>query len=443
MLRASALVLSLLFVPVPAGAQASVAGPCALGQGSALAEISCELTRGLGPRAEGALVAAVVPTTDPKVTVRPELATRLAALLAGAMGKGATAWPAAEGPGRVRSLAQGSRPLVVVTTRIAESRIEVSADAYVGREKLWRRIRRGSSGPMAHAFAARALDAETRTFLPAVPLVAREIVKARGGDADTVAIACGDMDGDGAPELALLGRRRVSLSRVRAGTLVTVAERALGELSPVAGKPLREPIAAAWIPSTGVLELGLTDRAFGLRLDARLQKIAALDSRVPWPGGGCAADSVLSVGPALERCLPTEAAPQSAGRTEPVDALAGARIVTRDGRLEVVRAGRALGTTKVVVTVGRRSEILEPAGAQLALGDLDGDGLSEIVSSLDTREPSTDAIVVHSLGTGHGLVKRFSVPVPSGVRALAVCPLRAAGMAPIAAMTGDGVWVIR
>jgi len=106
-------------------------------------------------------------------------------------------------------------------------------------------------------------------------------------------------------------------------------------------------------------------------------------------------------------------------------------------------ASCALGTSSVVVSSGARTETLDHAGAQLALGDLDGDGTAEIVTSLDTREPGTDAVVVRSLLPKRGVKERFRVPVPNGVRALSVCPLRAAGMAPIVVSTGDELWVIR
>jgi hypothetical protein len=82
-------------------------------------------------------------------------------------------------------------------------------------------------------------------------------------------------------------------------------------------------------------------------------------------------------------------------------------------------------------------------GAQLALGDLDGDGAVELVSSLDTRDPKLDAVVVRTLVPNQAAAERFRVPVPAGVRALGVCPQRAGAMSPLVVATGDGVWVIR
>jgi hypothetical protein len=376
--------------------------------------------------------------------VKPELGTRLAGLIAGAIGRGATAWPTADSAPRIRALARGSRPLVVVTTKVLDTRIEVTADAFVGRESLWRRVRRGGSPPLAHAFAMRPIDAETKSFLPLVPLVAKQVVKATGADADTVAVACGDLDGDASPELVIVGRRRVRVGRIRSARLVASAERQLSDIAPGAPSPLREPIAAAWLPSPGVVELGITDRAFAVRLSSRLETTAKLSTSVPWPGGGCAPSAELGVGARVVPCLPGEAPPSGPpGAAGTLDALAGARVVGRDGKVQVVRAERALGTDTVDDTTSGRSEIATGAGAQLAIGDLDGDGSAEVASSLSTRDARADAVVVRSLHPKRGLTERFRVAVPTGIRALAVCPLRASGMAPVVIATGDGVWVIR
>lgn len=412
------------------------------GRGSALTQVACELGRGLGEKVRGALVVGVAPVAEPPLAVKPELGAKAAALVAGALGEGATAWPQAETSTRARSLADGRRTLVVVSTRIVDAGVEASADAFIGRETLWRRVRKGRSGPIAHAFAARPLDAELRSFLPPVPLVAREVVKATGADADTVAVACGDLASDGAPELVLVGRRRIALGRIEDGKLRRLAERSVAELGPVAPSPLREPIATAWISAPGALDVGLTDRAAALRLNARLEKVATLGATLPWPGGGCAPLALLGVAGRVTACGAPLAADSVPG-TGPFDAVAGAEVVGATGQGRVVRAGRLLGTATATISDGSARVTVEPVGAQLALGDLDGDGTAELVSSLDTRDPKLDAVVVHSLGPNRTATERFRIPVPTGVRALGVCPPRAGSMSPIAVATGDGLWIIR
>jgi hypothetical protein len=440
---AVSLLSALLLFSTPAAAEPNPASrdACA-GRGSALSEVACELERGLGEKARGALVVGVTPVAEPPVAVRPELGAKVAALVAGALAHGATAFPQSESPARARSLADGTRTLVVVTTRIVDTGVEVSADAFVGRETLWRRVRKGRSGPMAHAFATRPLDAELRSYLPVVPLVAREVVRATGADPDTVAVACGDLGADGAQELVLVGRRRIVLARVEGGKLRRLAERALAELSPIAPAPLREPIATAWISSATTLDVGLTDRAFALRLDARLEKVAEFGGALPWPGAGCAPLADLGVSAQVSACglsLPAAEAP-AAG---PFDAVAGAIIVDKKGQRRLVRAGRLNGTSVASVSEGRLRPSVAGAGAQLAVADLDGDGTAELISSLDTRDPKLDAVVVHSLTSTQAATERLRLPVPSGVRALGVCPPRAGSMSPVVVATGDSVWIVR
>lgn len=441
-MRPAILLLSgVLLLSPGTAAEPDPRGACT-GQGSALSEVACELAKGLGDKARGALVVGVTPVAKPDVTVRPELGAKTAALVAGALAEGATAWPQTEPPARARSLADGARPLVVVTARIVDAGVEVSADAFVGRETLWRRVRKGRAGPLAHAFAARPLDAELRSYLPPVPLVAREVVKATGSDPDTVAVACGDLGADGAPELVLVGRRRIALGRIEGGKVRRLAERSLAELAPVAPAPLREPIATAWISSPATLDVGVTDRAAAQRLDARLAQASSLGATLPWPGGGCAPLAELGVSGRVAPCgltLPPGESPAPG----PFDAVAGAVLVGKDGRSRLVRAGRALGTSVATVSDGRLRATVEPVGAQLALGDLDGDGAAELVSSLDTRDPKLDAVVVRTVVPNQPAAERFRVAVPAGVRALGVCPQRAGAMSPLVVATGDGVWIIR
>jgi hypothetical protein len=438
---ALSLLPGVLLLSAGAAAEPDPRSACA-GRGSALTEVACELSQGLGERARGALVVGVIPTAEPPVLVRPELAGKAAALVAGALAQGATAWPRAEPAIRARSLADGARPLVVVSIRIVDAGVEVSADTFVGRETLWRRVRKGSSGPISHAFTARPLDAEVRSYLPPVPLVAREIVKATGAEPDTVAVACGDLGADGSPELVLVGRRKIALARIEAGKVRRLAERSVTELGPVAPAPLREPIATAWMSSSTTVDVGITDRAAALRLNARLEKVGALGATLPWPAAGCAPLAELGVSGRFGACglaLPRGDAP-AAG---PFDAVAGAVIVATDGRSRTLLAGRSLGTSTAVVSDGRLRASVGPVGAQLSLGDLDGDGRAELVSSLDTRDPKLDAVVVHSVVPPGPATERFRVAVPAGVRALAVCPARAGSMSPVVVATGDEVWVIR
>jgi hypothetical protein len=340
--------------------------------------------------------------------------------VAGALGAEASAWPAAEKTDRVTSLPWKTRPLVLLRVEVTGDRARVTADLFASFPRLWQRARGERFGPAAHASAERGIDGEVRAFFPRIPLAAKAVHRGKGVDPDVVALACGDVDRDGSPEIATVGRQRISLGRITAGAFRAFAARALGELAPVAPAPFREPIASAWVPEPGVLEVGTTDRARALRLDGKLTKLGELDARLPWPGGGGISTPELG---------------------DAIDAIAGAMLVARSGQVRRIRAQRRPDGT-VTLSDGERSVEIERAGAQLAVGDLDGDGEPELVASLDTLDPASDAFVVYSWQPGSKPMERLRVPAPGGVRALALCPPRAARMAAIAVAVGDSLWIV-
>jgi hypothetical protein len=423
-MRSAARILSaamLVALPLEAAPPAPAAAECTRGSGPALGEMACEIARALGDRAKRALVVALPPTGDGALAPRPELGSRLAELVAGALGREASGWPKVEPAEHTFSLPWKARPLVIVRSHVEGDRVRASADLYVSYPRLWQRVRGEKLGPASHGVSERGIDGEVRAYLPRIPLAATKVHRANGADSDVVALACGDIDRDGSPEIAAIGRRRIALGRLQGSVFRPFVTRAFGELAPVAPAPFREPIATAWVPEPGVLEVGTTDRARALRLDGKLVKLRDLDVRLPWPGGG----GGLSTSEIAES----------------VDAIAGATLVSKAGEARRVRARRKPDGT-VTLSDGKQSLDLARAGAQLAVGDLDGDGDPELVTSLDTLDPATDAVVVYSWQDGRKLVERLRIAAPGGVRALALCPPRATQMAPIAAQVGEALWVV-
>jgi hypothetical protein len=126
-----------------------------------------------------------------------------------------------------------------------------------------------------------------------------------------------------------------------------------------------------------------------------------------------------------------------------VDALAGATITGTDGAVRLVRAQRfALDDSVLVFDDTGRSARLAAAGAQIAVGDLDGDGTPELVASRDTLDPSSDAVEVYSWASD-SLTRRMQLPIPAGVRAVAVCPWLGDGMSPLVVATASELVVVR
>ncbi len=438
--RAAAFAFAFAFLPAY-GARSETAG-CTSGSRAALGEIACELAANLGPSAERSLVVAGPLTTELEPKDAERLVSRLASLVGGSLGPSATVSQRSATLAEARRLAQGTGTLVYLSVRLGRDRLEVSADLYPVARRFWQRVKNPAPGASSHAFASRALDAEIRAFLPPVPLVARRVDKAQGSDPDVIALACGDANADGSNVLVVVGRRRISLGRIREQQFRVEKSVAWSDLVPVAPAPLREPIGSAWVARPGVIEVGSSDRAQAVRLDASLAKTAVLGRTLPWAGGGCAKLDGLFVAGQADACGEGEL-PRIAPFEGALDAMAGAILTQADGGRRWVRAGRSAIDQSVSVqdSAGAKAR-LGRAGAQVAVGDLDGDGSTELVTSLDTLEPKDDAIVVYSL-QGERLDEKWRVPVPSGVRALAICPFEGSGIAPIGIVTSDSVWVVR
>jgi hypothetical protein len=148
------------------------------------------------------------------------------------------------------------------------------------------------------------------------------------------------------------------------------------------------------------------------------------------------------------RCSATDddvvIAPRDAAPSGSVDAIAGAVIAGPDGAVRLVRASRASADDAVTISDdARHSTRLAPGGAQLGVGDLDGDGTAELVVSKDTLEPSKDGVSVYSWTGNDSLTRRFEVAVPAGVRAVAVCPWLGDGMSPIVIAASNEIVVVR
>jgi hypothetical protein len=237
-------------------------------------------------------------------------------------------------------------------------------------------------------------------------------------------------------------RHKVELVRIRSSRLVAMQTARWSALSAVAGTPLRQPIASAGVVEPGAW-VGLTDRRDAVLLDSQLRVVERIDDRIPWVNVGCWQRHPTGLaGP--KPCSAGGAPPALGSAGDVVDTMASARIVDDAGQPRLLAAWRnaETGTLHVLDDRGGRVEVPH-AGAQLTLGDLDRDGQPEIIASADTLDPAGDAVIVRTWQTDGRLVERYRIKVPTGVRALAVCPPEDARVGAIAVGAGDGVWIVR
>jgi len=412
-------------------------------ESTALGRSACALSPALATHAEGALVFVAAAKGDARVAVPAGITQKLAELVAARLGAGAQVSP------RVLSLADAqqqsstARPLVYLSVSLYRDRLDVAADAFAGAGHFWQRLRSPGFHLAAHAFATSPLDAELRVLFPAIPLVVTRVDKATSSDHDIVALACGDMRGDGSSEIVTVGRRRIQVGRLEHGHFAARASLNWAELSAVAPSPLREPIGACALPEPGRLWVGLSDRADTLDLSGTLEVAHKWHGVMPWPGGGCTRRSGLGYEGQTRAC-PDSTFSAPVDFATPVDAFASRLLSAESGQPHTLKVARPVGADAARALDSLHAEVSVPGvGAQLAIGDLDEDGLPEIVSSSPGLDRRADQLVVRTLQDNGQLRERLRIPVPSGIDALAVCPGDGRAMAPLVAATGDGIWVIR
>jgi hypothetical protein len=191
------------------------------------------------------------------------------------------------------------------------------------------------------------------------------------------------------------------------------------------------------------LDVGITDRAAGVRFGASLEKIAELRAPIPWSGVGCLARSGVAIGSPVP-CVDGDVNPVRSANVVDVDAVAGAAVVDRAGAVRhvAVYRRRTDASLTLVDDAGRTAQIPN-AGAAVAVGDIDLDGNPEIAVSTNTSKPAEDGISVHTWYPDGTVKVRFSVSAPDGVRALAICPVGGPRQAPVVAATANGLGVVQ
>ncbi len=422
--------------------EANAASPaCPRGTQSALSELGCELARQLNLE-EGALVATgPVQSDSPLGQGQAALGERIARVVGGRLAASLQIHAEPVSLAEARALAQKRGRLVYLSPELKDGRLRITADEYVTARAFWDRVKAGSSGPTKHAFAERQVDGEIRSFLPRPPLLVTRRDSAELPDRSVLAMACGDVDGDGGPEVALVGRRRITLGRITGGKLAPRTEKPWSDFSEVASAPLRAPLGTARI-GEGFLDVGLSDRADLVRLDARLGLTQKAPRALPWPSSGCSPLDAAGASGEVTPCFGSEG-PWASLASGSLDAFAAGIAVQSNGAARRVVALRGMGARKAVLVddTGRRAELAD-VGAQLALGDLDGDGQIEIVSSRPTFDPKADTLRIDTWQTDGTLKTNAEVPL-SEVRAVAVCPWPGQGISPIAVAAADALWVLR
>lgn len=412
-------------------------------ESTAIGRSACLIGSALTEQAAAALVVATPASGADRAALPAAVTERLAQLVAAKLGVAARASLKPLTLAEAERSASSARGLIYLSVSLYRDRLEVSADVFLGAGHFWQRVRSPGLRLSSHVFTTSPLDPELRALFPAIPLVVTRVDKASLSEHPVLALACGDIRGDGSREIAAVGRQKVQVGRLEQGHFTTRASLNWADSSAIAASPLREPIATCSLPAPGRLWVGLSDRADALDLSGALQIEHRWHAVMPWPGGGCTRRTGLGYEGRAQAC-PGSSPLLATDFATPLDAFASRSLVSRAGQLHTVRVGRPIGSAAARALDSLQAEVALPnVGGQLAVGDLDDDGSPEILSSSPSLDRHLDQLVVRTLTDNGQLRERMRLAVPSGIDALAICPGDGRAMTPLALATGDEIWIIR
>ncbi|HTB75370.1 MAG TPA: hypothetical protein VK762_19100 [Polyangiaceae bacterium] len=445
----------------------------------------------LAPTAGAVVVVASPLEADDPVPRGDALALRVAEGVAARIGPGAKASPQTAQLGTARALAGRASALVYVRAAIVKGDLRATLDVYPPMANAWDRIRNPLPAPTTHAVRSAKIDAGVRAYLTPLRLEQASVERARHDEGDVLAAACGDADGDGDNEIVLVSAARVALGRLRAGRFVAERTAAWSTLGPVLPVPMREPIAEA-VVAPGAVAVGSTSRG-GLRLNPALGLDASLVGLPVWGGDDVAClrpepSAGAFDGAPVDCSLRGEARPRMAVPAPRFDAFGAAILADAAGAMHPVVAVRE-PSGRLRLKAGDALGLADGTfGAQLAVGDLDQDGVPEIATSADVPSGSVqgaradDAVDIATwswastvsgsapgvsapggpsasgaagaaappgtsegpgLPTGADLRSRLHLAAPGGVRALAMCPPGDHGVPALVAVVGGEIWIVR
>ena len=402
---------------------------------SAITNVTQEVAKGLGSIPAGSLVVASPLTSDVAATKGDEIALRIASVLAGKLPGQARAHSQALTLSGAHAAAKGKPAVVFLRLEIARGELRVTADAIPVVANGWDRIRLPPPPPLAHTFASAPIDAEIRGALTPIPLEQAQVIKAKHDEGEVLAAACGDIDGDGSVELALVSVAKVSIGRFRKGRFAVTKSAPWSALSARAPVTMREPLAGASIVRGVGLIVATTDR-LPVFLDADLKPREPARG-LPASDRACAAFDYPSSGltGALFPCTGAAKEPSWDVPVKKYDAVALAEIVDAQGKTANVVAAREPGGKLTIKNDGQK-RTLDGAGAQIVIADLDLDGTPEIVTSSNA---DGDVLTVSALDGK----QRLKFPAPAGIRAVCTCPPEERGLPAVIAIVGDEVWLVR
>jgi len=409
------------------------------GRASAEAETGSTLTR-LSRKisqisATTPALAAVTPLSGVALekSERGELESKLVRVLGSAVvgARSRADQPLSEAVARQRALELGLT-LVLLRPVLEHGQLTVDVDVIEWELSFWARTRKPRGTVVVHASVSEPADAEIRRYLPRPPgLLAKEL-RFRAPEQGSIGLACGDTQGGGNSELLIIGRHQLFLGRLSQagaggrGSFLARRQIEWSSLSELSPHPLRAPLSGAWL-EPGVVLVGSSDRSALVKLDPELSHPLFARPAFPTDLGRCHAFTATGIAAEASSCGPlTAAQPKTTAAALEVSSHDALAVLSHTDERGIVTTYELVSNPggKVSLTIEspleeRKVHVLPGRGAQVALADLDGDGIVEAITT-GPDDGAVDTIEIHSLrAEGPVLVASRKL---GPVRALSVCP---------------------
>jgi len=386
------------------------------------------------------LVVASPLTSDVAAPRADELSQRVANLVASAIGPSGRVAPHPMTLAAARALSSRSAALLFVDVRVEGGELRLTSDLYPVVGNGWDRIRAPAPPPSKHSFVHVRVAAEVRAYLTPIHLERARVTRFAQDIGTVLAVLCGDVEGGTGNALVVVTQGEIAWGHLAGGRFVATRRAAASSIGRRAPTPMREPLASLALTEgdTPTLYVGWTGRS-GAGLGSDLG-VRSRISGLPVPSASrvlCLVPNSAKAGfDALVDCA--DGQPTEGVAPVPLfDAWSEADISRPDGEhVRVVAARDPLATLHLVR--GSESLTVDGVGAEVALGDLDQDGVVEVVT---TTTRGDDALVVSSWRAS-GLVERLRIAAPRGVDAVAVCPADANDAPAVVAAVGPEIWLV-
>jgi hypothetical protein len=418
----------------------------------AFESIAAELTKDLTNLPKGILVIAAPLETDVPCTKSEELAKRSANAVASKLEGAEVMGSLSAGDAATERAARKYPAYATVKTVLKKGVLTVTFDVRTPVKNSWDRLRKLLPPPLSHAFASRPFDDEIQSFLTPIALEQAKLKKFKHEESEVLAAACGDIDHDGGLEIALASKKRIVLGRFRGAAFVVEHSVLWTELGKRSAVPLRDPLQRL-VFHEGTLAAGSSSFG-GFALGRDLEKRGVLKGIPLWSSLQEDGQTALWCGALVpeEGSFAQNAIDCTSGSViDPLQSVPSARFdfaaalpAGMHGPAVTLshEAGGKLRLRRGTATEGdARPQLLENAGAQVALADLDLDGVPEVIAT-SSSETAADFVTVSSWSEA-SVRERRKYPTATPVRAVAACPAEEGGKPGFIAIVGQEVWLAR